>query len=353
MKFGILYNIDYQESVHGSPSDYYGQILTQVVRAEELGYHAAWFGEHHYAAYSFGSPATIATAAAARTSRIRLGTGVSLLPLHHPIRLAEEYAMLDQLSGGRLDYGVGRGFLKLAYDLFGIPEDESRERYRESLEVILRAWTTREPFSHRGKYWDFEDCVSFPPPFQEPCPPIFASGAATPSSYTWAGDMGVNLATAFFNPRHDVVQAGIRSYRDALREQGIDPADRQVVGVIPMYCAATEEEVLRGWEHTARYLAFFAGLDRSRPHQAQDYEHYRGESQGSQQMGDMTFETFDRGNLSLIGGPERIIGKLRWIDEFYDRPDLLLMEVAQGGLDPSLVIPTLELFAETVMPEFA
>jgi alkanesulfonate monooxygenase SsuD/methylene tetrahydromethanopterin reductase-like flavin-dependent oxidoreductase (luciferase family) len=120
VRFGILYNIDYQPRVHGSPSTYYEQILEQVELLEDLGYDAAWFGEHHYSGYSFGNPAMIALAAASRTKRLRLGTGVSLIPLHHPLRLAEEYAMLDVLSSGRLDYGVGRGFLSYAYDLFNV-----------------------------------------------------------------------------------------------------------------------------------------------------------------------------------------------------------------------------------------
>src|SRR5271166_7177200 len=98
MKFGILYNIDYRPEVHGSSASYYGQILEQIEIIEELGFDSVWFGEHHYAGYSFGAPAVIATAAAGRTRRLRLGTGVSLIPLHNPLCLAEEYAMLDVLS---------------------------------------------------------------------------------------------------------------------------------------------------------------------------------------------------------------------------------------------------------------
>src|SRR5436189_539208 len=136
MKFGVLYNTDYYPEVHGSASQYYGQILEQVQLEEELGFDAVWFGEHHYSGYSFGSPPVIAMAAAARTKHIRLGTGVSLIPLNHPIRLAEEYAMLDVLSGGRLEYGIGRGFLKIAYSLFDVDEAESHEPYHEGPELI-------------------------------------------------------------------------------------------------------------------------------------------------------------------------------------------------------------------------
>lgn len=110
MKFGILYNTDYYPEAHGSASQYYHQILEQAQFEEALGFDAVWFGEHHYSGYSFGSPPVIAMAAASRTKRIRLGTGVSLIPLNHPIRLAEEYAMLD-VPGipAEYDAGINRG----------------------------------------------------------------------------------------------------------------------------------------------------------------------------------------------------------------------------------------------------
>jgi alkanesulfonate monooxygenase SsuD/methylene tetrahydromethanopterin reductase-like flavin-dependent oxidoreductase (luciferase family) len=171
MKFGILYNIDYRPEVHGTSSSYYAQILDEVQLLEELGFDSAWFGEHHYAGYSFGAPAVIATAAAARTSRLRLGTGVSLIPLHHPLLLAEEYAMLDVLSNGRLEYGIGRGFLNYAYQLMGVDRAQSFERFREGTDLIIKAWTAREPFSFAGKFWQLDDYrLFFPTPVQKPPP---------------------------------------------------------------------------------------------------------------------------------------------------------------------------------------
>src|SRR3984893_10439444 len=152
MKFGILYNTDYYPAAHQSPSNYYAQLLEQTELAEKLGFDAVWFGEHHYSGYSFGAPSVIAMAAAARTRRIRLGTGVSLIPLHHPLRLAEEYAMLDVLSGGRLEYGIGRGFLNYAYDLMGVERSESFDRFREGTDLIIAAWTATKPFSFQGKF---------------------------------------------------------------------------------------------------------------------------------------------------------------------------------------------------------
>lgn len=352
MRFGVLYNIDYHEEVHGSASRYYGAILDQVVALEELGYDAVWFGEHHYARYSFGSPAAMAVAAAARTSRIRLGTGVSLVPLHHPLRLAEEYAMVDVLSGGRLEYGIGRGFLKSAYDLFGIDTEESTRRYREGAEVILAAWrASGRAFDTYGEFWPLRGAECFPPPVQQPHPPVYASGAATLDSYLWAARQGLNLATAFFLPRQDFVRDAIARYRAELADAGHDPSTRQVLGVIQMYCGESDEEAAsRGWEFTRNYLRFFSGLDARNPHEAEAYRSYHQRGSG-RTMGDLTYEQFDRSNLSLIGGPERVADKLRWVRDFYE-PDGLLLEVAQGAMPPEQVVPVCERFARQVMPHF-
>jgi alkanesulfonate monooxygenase SsuD/methylene tetrahydromethanopterin reductase-like flavin-dependent oxidoreductase (luciferase family) len=352
MRFGVLYNIDYHEDVHGSASRYYGAILDQAVVLEELGYDSVWFGEHHYAGYSFGSPAAMAVAAAARTTRLRVGTGVSLVPLHHPLRLAEEYAMVDVLSGGRLEYGIGRGFLKSAYDLFGIDAEESVRRFREGAEVILAAWNAAgKPFEVDGEFWTLRGAECFPPPVQQPHPPVYASGAATLDSYVWAARRGLNLATAFFLPRQDFVREAIAQYRSELAAAGHDPASCEVLGVIQMYCAESEADAAeRGWAFTQNYLRFFSGLDARNPHDAAAYAAYRQRPSG-RTMGDLTYEQFDRANLALIGDVDRVIAKLRWVEEFY-RPDGLLLEVAQGAMPPELVIPVCERFARHVMPLF-
>lgn len=349
MKFGILYNIDYHEAVHGTPDRYYGQILDQIVAAEDLGYHAVWFGEHHYEKYSFGAPPVMATAAVARTRRIRIGTGVALLPLHHPVLLAQEYALLDQLSGGRLDWGVGRGFLKFGYELLGVDIDESTERYRETLEIVHSAWTAKGPISHKGRFYELNGFECFPPPLQRPTPPIFSSGAGTPASFVYAGQKGYNLATAFFVPNRDSVRDGIRAYRDALRSNGFDPNERQIVSVMQMYCADDARRAREGWLYTSNYLKFFAGIDARRPSVRREVE--APGADGIRQYGELSFEFFDEQNLCLIGTPDKLVAKLRWVDDFYGQPDVLLLEVAQGGLPPDEVIPMLELFAREVMPE--
>jgi len=137
MKFGLLYIPDYYPDRYKSASHYYGEMMEQIQHAEELGFDGVFFAEHYVGGYAFPSPPVFAAAVAQRTKRIRLGTGVTLLPLSNPIRTAEEYAMLDVLSEGRLDFGIGRGVLKAEYELFDIDEAESQGRFREALEVIL------------------------------------------------------------------------------------------------------------------------------------------------------------------------------------------------------------------------
>src|SRR5579862_3959209 len=201
MRFGICYNIEYRGNVHKSPSNYYASILEQVDLLEQLGYDTVWFSEHHCGAYSFGNPAVIAAAAAVRTKRIRIGTGVSLLPLQHPIFLAEQYGLLDVLSAGRLEYGIGRGYLMHEYDWFKIPLSESHERYREAAEFVVKAWTgDGTPMNFHGTHFDIEGYTYFPKPVQRPHPPIYASAGTTLDSFRWAGQMGFNLGTALFLP---------------------------------------------------------------------------------------------------------------------------------------------------------
>jgi alkanesulfonate monooxygenase SsuD/methylene tetrahydromethanopterin reductase-like flavin-dependent oxidoreductase (luciferase family) len=341
MKFALLFNTDYRAAVHGPPDRYYAQLLEQIELAEELGYDGAWFGEHHYSGYSFGSPPVMLTAAAARTRRIRLGTGVSLLPLHHPLRLAEEYAMVDVLSGGRLEYGTGRGFLSLAYDVFGVDQTQGPARFREAAELIVRAWTADGPFSFQGEFWKVEDYEFFPRPIQSPHPPIYVAGVLTPESHVFAGTHGFHLATACFAPDREGVRKGVLRYRDALRAAGHDPATRDVAGVFQMYCGESDAEALRtSGDCILAYLRFFSALGR-RTSRARDTR--------SDAYGEISIDTLDRERLILVGAPDKLIELVRWAQEFYGL-NYFLLEVGQGGLPHADVVRSLERFAREVMP---
>jgi alkanesulfonate monooxygenase SsuD/methylene tetrahydromethanopterin reductase-like flavin-dependent oxidoreductase (luciferase family) len=333
MRFGICYNIDYRPDIHGSPSSYFDRILDQVSVLEDLGYDSVWFSEHHSSGYSFGNPCVIAAAAAARTKRIRIGTGVSLLPLHHPILLAEQYGMLDVLSGGRLEYGIGRGYSQREYDWLGVPLAESHGRYREAAEFIIQAWTEPGPMSFHGQHFNVDGYRYFPAPIQTPHPPIYASAGGTEDSFRWAGAKGFHLGAPLFVPDREALVRNIALYRRTLSEHGFDPATRELCLITQMYCAATNAEAERdGGDYATNYYRFFSKLGG----RADFFEKVTGQE-------------MNRAGGVLLGDPENLT---RRIGELRDTlgVDFLLMEVAQGGAPADKVIQALELFGTQVMP---
>jgi len=146
--------------------------LTQVEWSEELGFDEVWFTEHHFIDYGLSvDPATLASAAA-RTRRVRIGLAAAILPFHHPLRLAEQMALVDIISEGRLDVGVGRGNRPAEFAGYRVPQQESRERFDETVDVVQRAWT-EERFSYRGRFFTFDDVRVIPKPVQRPHPPLY------------------------------------------------------------------------------------------------------------------------------------------------------------------------------------
>ena len=193
----------------------YRDIMAQIELGDEIGFDTVWLGEIHFSrAFSvLADPLMVLAAAAQRTTRIRLGTAVTLLPLHNPIKIAEEAAIADILSDGRLEFGVGRG-VAYQYPGYGIPLEESRERFDEALDFILRAWAS-EPFSFEGKYFRASDLSVVPQPVQMPHPPVRIA-ANSPDTFPFSGRRKLPIfASPLINPP-DKLKAGLAVYRDAL-----------------------------------------------------------------------------------------------------------------------------------------
>ena len=146
------------------------------------------------------------------------------LPLHHPVEVAENYAMVDVVSGGRLEFGIGIGNTAVDFQVYGIPREESRDRFEEAAEVVLKAWTN-ERFNHEGRFWQFEDVPVYPRPVQQPTPPIWVAGHS-PESLGWAGRHGFNIMTVAhpFPPEH--YAPGLAAWREGLAEIGLAPGQR-------------------------------------------------------------------------------------------------------------------------------
>src|SRR5262245_33486600 len=172
MKLGVLQFFSWPGR-HGPLEDVYARALERIEIMDRTGFDAVWLAEHHFTTFSVcPSVHMLGVAAAARTKRLRIGTAVSLAAMYHPLRLAEEVALLDVLSGGRVNWGAGRGFAPTEFAAFNVPPEESSDRFREAVEIVLKAWTTPR-LTYEGRFHRFHDVEVMPKPLQAPHPPVW------------------------------------------------------------------------------------------------------------------------------------------------------------------------------------
>ena len=251
MRLGLFQNVQWPEST--AQKQQFDNAIEQTLYAEQLGFDSAFFVEHHWTRHGILS-STLALLAyiAARTSRIRLGTAVLVLPFHNPARLAEEAATVDLLSNGRLDLGVGRGFQWTEFNGFDIPIEESSERYDEALDVILKSWREPGNFSYHGKFWTYNDISVEPKPLQQPHPPVWVA-AGSPASATKAGRLGLRMQLSSGVPL-DRVAPMIEAYRSGLEESGHAFSSENV---LLSRITHIEETRKRAWEVAGPYYDWF------------------------------------------------------------------------------------------------
>jgi len=194
MQFGIFGSAQANSSDLGPETGQgFRDYLDYAVEAEALGYRSSFLVEHHFTGWNqVSATLMLQTALAMRTTTLRLGTAVIVLPWHNPVLLAEQAATLDLISGGRLDFGIGRGYRHNEFAGFRVPIEEAEGRFEESVEVMTKAFVSRERFSHRGKFWQFDDIVVEPPPSQQPHPPFWVA-AGSDASIRRAARRGFNL----------------------------------------------------------------------------------------------------------------------------------------------------------------
>lgn len=218
MKHGVLTLVDW-DPADGPVAARYRQIVERAVLAEELGYDSFWVGEHHGSSfYCCPSPQLLLAAIAARTRRIRIGTGVSLPAHHDPARLAEDLAMLDQISAGRLDVVLGRANFARGFHSLGQRPEEGRARTEEAVRFLRGAWTER-PFSFAGRYRSLSDADLQPPPYQKPHPPLFL-GAGSVESARFAAEQGLHLGVLSVFAPPEAFRPVVQAYRERASEQG-------------------------------------------------------------------------------------------------------------------------------------
>ncbi len=193
MRFGLFGSAQAPRSAGGDPGRGFREYVETNVEADRLGFYSTFLVEHHFSGFGQVSASLDLLAwVAARTSAIRVGTAVLVLPWHDPVLLAERAATLDLLSGGRLDLGVGKGYRHSEFAGFCVPTEEAEARFDESLAVILKAWSSDEPFSHEGRFWHYHEIVVEPPTAQKPHPPVWIA-AGRPESVRNVAALGANL----------------------------------------------------------------------------------------------------------------------------------------------------------------
>ncbi len=219
----------------------YRDFIEYNVEAEALGFHGTFVVEHHFTGFGqVSATLNLLTWLGARTKTLRLGTAVMVLPWHNPVLLAEQAATLDLLSGGRLDFGIGTGYRYNEFDGFDMGMDEARERFQESIAIILKAWTSEERFSHKGKYWTFNNIIVEPPPFRKPHPAVWM-GAGSERSIREVASRGFNLLLGQYASPADVAHS-IGVFRAAVEAKG-EVWDATRVGVTrAFFVSETEAE---------------------------------------------------------------------------------------------------------------
>ena len=239
MEFGIFHEFP---SLPGrSHAEAFAQSFELVDGAERWGLDAMWLGELHFdpARSVLSAPLCIASAIAARTQRMKIGLAVQVLPLCHPLRLAEEAATVDQISNGRLIFGVGRSGVARTYEAYGVPYAESRDRFAEVLDIVQKAWT-QEKISYQGKFHHFDDVTVVPKPYQQPTPPIRVA-ATSADTFVSIGRQGLPIFVAVRYETAAEIAPQVAAYRKALALSA-DPARGGVFLRVSAYLAPSDAQ---------------------------------------------------------------------------------------------------------------
>lgn len=337
MRFGFMEDFRNPAPWRRPFPELYRAILDQIVFAEQLGYDDVWLTEHHFSEDGY-NPALLPTAGAiaARTSRIRIGTFVLLLPFAHPLRVAEDATAVDILSNGRFDLGVGQGYSHAEFESFCVPRRERAARLEEGVKLLHRLFR-EDRVSFDGLFTQLRDVSLSPRPVQEPHLPVWI-GARGEKAIRRAARLGCDLlCTLGPDPAP--------TYVEALREAGRAPEDFKIGQLRFVYVAETED---RAWEESQAHVREVLNF----------YSHILAEA--SDVPGDRELRPFERpedlrrspfAEEALIGSPEQVARKLERFTKQY-RCTHFIMATQFPGLDPAKANRSFELFAREIMPAF-
>ena len=348
MDFGIF--LDLQLRPGGTQSEIFKETFDLVGLADDAGLDTVWLGESHFNRNRpLSAQLVVASAIASRTKRLRVGTAVQVLPLCPPLRIAEEAATVDQISEGRFELGVGRSGNVAAYDTMGIDYEESRERFQEALDIILKAWTG-ETFSYEGKYNHITNATVSPMPYQKPRPKIRLA-ASGEDSFSRVGRLGFPVFLGLRGMDVNDLETCLKDYHRAWRESGHPGASGDISVRVPMYIAPSQDAALdEPRESIEEYFQRFArrfdeGGD------ATDPEAIERVRQRIKRLQQLTYQEILDTKV-IFGTPEQVIDRLTQYKEMLGLSGVTA-ELNPGGLlPPEAVHRSLKLLTDEVMPAF-
>jgi alkanesulfonate monooxygenase SsuD/methylene tetrahydromethanopterin reductase-like flavin-dependent oxidoreductase (luciferase family) len=328
VKFGYMIGFrNPSELSHLPDSDFYAAMFEQITYADEIGLETIWTTEHHFVDDGYlAAMMPMMAAIAARTKRIKVGSFVLLAPFYHPLRLAEDAALIDVISGGRLRLGIGVAYRPEEFEIFQIPRAERLSRTLEAIEILKLAWKG-ERFSFEGRHFRFKDARVLPKPVSAKGPELLWGGM-NPKSIKRSAKLDLGFAC-------NLGAAELAKYHEALRELGKDPANYTVVNSRAVYVADSEDQA---WNEIAPGMLYQMEL------------YGKWLKQGGIESGDHYRPDPDALRKSVIlGPPKRVAEQLREVI-----PDTTATELALSmqvpGLDPKLALRSLKRFATEVLP---
>ena len=353
MKFGMFYVLECPDHDFRRA---YDEMLEQIRIAEELGFDEVWLAEHHGSDYgSMPSPQIAAAAIAARTERMRIGIAVSNLTFDWPVRVAEDYAMVDVLSNGRLDLGVGRGYQPHEFASMGVADKQnaSREVFAEALQIITGMWTTPvgESFTFVGKHFQVFNAQCRPMPIQKPTPPIYVA-SISPESFDLVAEHGHNMLVTPTLMTLPELNSFVVNAKRSLMQRGVDPLTMDFPMNWQIHLADTAEKAMENasgpleWYVDATTAAVPHGDDAP-----ETYRRYADLAAAQDEAGGMTVTGLREGGVVYVGDAEGLIRDIEILREETGLQHLICW-MRFGGLAHEHVVRSMKLFAEKVIPHF-
>ena len=328
--------------------------------AEKLGYDKVWIAEHLFSTYGLVTSTQVyAAAIAQRTKKVRIGMAVCAIPFNHPLRTASDFALVDILSHGRLDFGVGRAYQPHEFVGLGVPMDQSREMLAEGLDIVLKSWT-QEKVSYKGKFWNIPEPVEvLPKPVQKPFPPVYQA-TISPESFEQAARAGINIQMAspftyrtYRETWMDELEKNCAHYEAVCRDLGRDPKQAERMLLLPLFVhedAAKAREIYKThveWFYAKVTANQLAGAPQTG--EIKGYELTMREGKKTRELGYLSFEKLHQYGACIADDPATCVAKLKDMKKRFGITEFVLW-FNIGGIDKAHVERAMKLTAEKVMP---